>query len=319
LGYTLAFQKGRSFPHVAFGTFLRFFSAQFSVFKSHPEDKINSSSSFTAKLYKFFFFVIIPGCILLFFFLLYLSSSSIFAQSVQPFLNKLGDVLSNINFSLIIFFILGIIVTNPLLMKTKPLFIYEYDLSSNNELTRIRKKQFFTFRITALQTQNKTGIVLLFLLNALILFFNYTDIANIWIGFKWDGTFLKEFVHEGTWMLLFSVFISACIALYFFHNNLNFYSKNKLLKQLTVLWIAQNLIMTISVAIRNFYYINYFGLAYKRIAVLFFLILVAVGLITIIIKIINVKSSYFFMADKWICFIDCIHSFFFIQLGCNYC
>ena len=60
-----------------------------------------------------------------------------------------------------------------------------------------------------------------------------------------------------------------------------------------MLWIAQNLIMTVSVTIRNLYYINYFGLAYKRIAVLFFLVLVAVGLVTIIIKILKLKSSYF--------------------------
>jgi len=65
------------------------------------------------------------------------------------------------------------------------------------------------------------------------------------------------------------------------------------LKHLTVIWIAQNLVMTFSVTIRNLYYINYFGLAYKRIAVLFFLALVAIGLITIIIKILKVKTNYF--------------------------
>ncbi|MCL2312041.1 MAG: DUF4173 domain-containing protein [Firmicutes bacterium] len=178
-------------------------------------------------------------------------------------------------------------------MKTKPFSIYEHDLSSSNNLKRIRRKDFSSFRATALKTQYITGVVLLFMLNALILCFNYIDITNIWIGFEWDGSFLKEFVHEGTWILLFSVFISAIIALYFFNNNLNFYSKNKLLKQLTVLWIVQNLIMTISVVIRNLYYINYFGLAYKRIAVLFFLALVAIGLITIIIKVLKIKSNYF--------------------------
>ena len=295
LGYVLAFQKGKSFSHVVCGAFLRCFLAQISFFTSHPEDQAtaNLPSSAMKKAYKFFFFVVIPVCILLFFFFLYTSSSSIFSQSVQPFLNTMADMLSNINFSLLFFFILGIIVVNPLLMRIKPLSIYEHDLSSYNDLKRIRKKQYFSFRANALQTQNTTGIVLLFMLNALILCFNYVDITNIWIGFEWDGTFLKEFVHEGTWILLFSVCISAIIALYFFHSNLNFYSKNKLLKRLTVLWIAQNFIMTVSVAIRNLYYINYFGLAYKRIAVLFFLALVAVGLITIIIKILKIKSSYF--------------------------
>ena len=297
LGYVLAFQKGRSFPHVICGTFLRCFLAQFTIFASQPEDKTISkgSSSFLRKSYKFFFFVIVPVSILLFFFLLYLTSSSMFYNSVQPVLNKIADILSNIKFSLFLFFILGLIVVNPLLIKTKQLSIYEDDLSSSNDLQRIRKKHFLSFRATALRTQNVTGIVLLFMLNTLILFFNYIDISNIWIGFEWNGDFLREFVHEGTWILLFSVFISAFIALYFFHNNLNFYSKNRLLKILAVLWMAQNLIMTISVAMRNFYYINYFGLAYKRIAVLFFLILVAVGLINVIFKILKIKSTYFLL------------------------
>jgi hypothetical protein len=282
LGYVLSFQKGKSFAHVVCGTFLRCFFAQISVFL----DKANSNPIFSLKRksYKFLFIVCIPVCILLFFFLLYLWSSSIFAKSFLSFWD---------NITIFWFFILGLIVANPLLMRTKSLFFYEKDLSSPDNLKRIRKKYSFPFRTTILQTQNMAGIVLLFMLNALIFIFNYIDITNIWFGFKWNGDFLKEFVHEGTWILLISVFISAAIALYFFHNNLNFYSKNKLLKRLTVIWISQNLVMVISVCIRNFYYINYFGLAYKRIAVLFFLFLVAIGLITIIIKILKVKSSYF--------------------------
>jgi len=295
LGYVLAFPKGKSFFHVLCGTFMRCFLSQIRFFTPSPEDKkdSNMASSLNRKLHNFFFFIFIPICILLFFFLLYLTSSSVFFKSVKPFLEIMADFFSNVKFSLFFFFILGLIVVNPLLMKTKPFSIYEHDLSSSNNLKRIRRKDFSSFRATALKTQYITGVVLLFMLNALILCFNYIDITNIWIGFEWDGSFLKEFVHEGTWILLFSVFISAIIALYFFNNNLNFYSKNKLLKQLTVLWIVQNLIMTISVVIRNLYYINYFGLAYKRIAVLFFLALVAIGLITIIIKVLKIKSNYF--------------------------
>ena len=284
LGYVLAFQKGKSFSHAAYGAFLRCFLAQISIFSSQPEDK--TDSFFIKSGSKFFFVICLPICILLIFILLYSFSSSIFSQ-------KVAEILSKIQFSLLWFFILGLIVANPLLMRTKTLSIYENDLSSSNDLKRIRKKYSFPFNTTALRTQNTAGIVLLFLLNALILCFNYVDISNIWIGFKWNGDFLKEFVHEGTWVLLFSVLVSAAIALYFFQNNLNFYSKNKLLRRLTVIWMVQNLIMTVSVAIRNLYYINYFGLAYKRIAVLFFLVLVVIGLVTIIIKILKIKSSYF--------------------------
>ncbi len=296
LGYVLAFPKGKSFFHAAWGTFLRCFSAQIAILQPNPKEKtpLNPNTSLKRKVHNFFFFVLIPVAILLFFFSLYVSSSSIFSKSVQPFLDEIAKIFTNLEFSLFFFFILGIIVVNPLLMNTKPLLIYNQDVASSDELKRTRTKRFLWFLTVALKTQNKTGIVLLSMLNVLILFFNYIDIANIWIGFEWNGAFLKEFVHEGTWLLLFSVFISAVIALYFFNSNLNFYSKNRLLKRLTVLWIAQNLIMTISVVIRNFYYINYFGLAYKRIAVLFVLVLVVVGLVTIIIKILKSKAATFY-------------------------
>ena len=295
LGYVLVFQKGKSFFHAVWGSFLRCFLAQITVFSLYSKDKtkVNDTDFWGRKLFKFFFIVCVPVCILLIFSALYAVSSTLFAQSIASFFDKIEKLLSNIDFSLFWFFILGIIVANPLLMRTKTLSIYENDLSSTNSLKRIRRKHAFPFRTTALRTQNMAGIVLLILLNALILCFNCVDIANVWIKFQWNGQFLKEFVHEGTWILLFSVFVSAAIALYFFQNNLNFFSKNKLLKHLTVIWIAQNLVMTISVTIRNLYYINYFGLAYKRIAVLFFLALVAIGLITIIIKILKVKTNYF--------------------------
>ena len=292
LGYVLAFQQGKSFFHTVCGSVVRCVLAQISIFSQNTDGKTKTTAtfSFEKNLYKFLFIIFIPVCLFLFFLLLYAASSERFSLSVQSFFSM---IVEHINFSLFWFFILGLIVANSLLMKTKVLPIYENDLSSSNDLKRTRRKYAFPFRTTALRTQNTAGIVLLFMLNALILCFNYVDITTIWIGFKWNGNSLKEFVHEGTWVLLFSVFISAAIALYFFYNNLNFFSKNRLLKRLTVIWIAQNLMMTVSVTIRNLYYINYFGLAYKRIAVLFFLALVFVGLITIIIKILKVKTNYF--------------------------
>jgi hypothetical protein len=178
-------------------------------------------------------------------------------------------------------------------MKTTSLGLLKMDTNGNDNLYRTRRKSFIKFKNTGLKTQYLSGIVLLASLNVLILYFNILDFTYLWFGFVWDGSFLKEFVHEGTWALVFSVFISAGIALYFFRHNLNFYSKNKWLKRLTIIWIAQNIIMVFSVVLRNYWYINYFGLAYKRIAVLFFLLLTIIGLITIIIKILKLKSTFY--------------------------
>jgi hypothetical protein len=47
------------------------------------------------------------------------------------------------------------------------------------------------------------------------------------------------------------------------------------------------------VAIRNWYYIQYYALAYKRIAIVFFLILTLVALYTVYRKLSGVKSTYY--------------------------
>ena len=159
-------------------------------------------------------------------------------------------------------------------------------------LVHKRKRRFLRGLSQTLKNRNYFGVVLLGMLNIVLLFFNISDIRYVWF-YSWDGSFLKEFVHEGTWILSFAILISQMIALLFFRENLNFYSRNKLLKILTMIWLAQNCFMTLSVGLRNFWYVKYFGLAFGRITVFFFLVLVIVGLISIMIKVSRRKSMYY--------------------------
>lgn len=135
-----------------------------------------------------------------------------------------------------------------------------------------------------LKREWRSAVLLFALLNALILLLNVLDIIHVWIGFEWNGQYLKQFVHEGTWLLVFSILVSIALVLYYYRGNLNFY-KSKLLQQLTFVWLAQNAFLVFSVVRRNAYYIEYYNLAYKRIAVLFFLLLVLYGLYTVMIKV----------------------------------
>jgi hypothetical protein len=87
---------------------------------------------------------------------------------------------------------------------------------------------------------------------------------------------------------------------YFFRKNLNFYTKNTLLKQLVFVWIAQNAFLVLSVLVRNLQYIQGFGLAYKRIGVLLFLIATLVGLATMVVKVAQQKTfSYLLRINTW--------------------
>lgn len=60
-------------------------------------------------------------------------------------------------------------------------------------------------------------------------------------------------------------------------------------------WLAQNAVMVLSVAWRNYWYIQNYNLAYKRIAVLLFLSATVIGIITTIIKIRSIKSTYYLL------------------------
>jgi len=90
------------------------------------------------------------------------------------------------------------------------------------------------------------------------------------------------------------------ILLYYFRKNLNFIQKNQLLKKAAYCWIIQNAILTFSVAVRNSRYIEYHGLAYKRIGVMIFLILTLFGLTTMFFKIKEKKNlSYLLHRNSW--------------------
>ena len=146
-----------------------------------------------------------------------------------------------------------------------------------------------------------SALVLLILINLLVLAANIIDIKFLWFGFEFkEGMNLKQFVHEGTYLLILSILLSMGILLYIFRKNQNFFSKGKLLRKLASVWIAQNLVLAISVGLRNYHYIDQYGLAYKRIGVFVFLMLVLFGLFTFFVKIVKKRSGYYLInRNSW--------------------
>ncbi|MDD3741422.1 MAG: DUF4173 domain-containing protein, partial [Bacteroidales bacterium] len=275
LSGVFAYSGFRSYIHALGESFLRLFSSQFSIFipwSNEEKPKINPAKQNSMSMSKVLYFIIIPVAIVILFLIIYASASSVFYKQFEDVFKAIGDFIRSIDFLFVVMIIFGLVVGNALFMKTPSVGLLKLDKNSNDLLIRKKTRHFYPFKVNGLKMQYLSGVILLISLNVLILYFNILDFIYLWFGFKWDGSFLKEFVHEGTWLLVFSIFLSAGIALFFFKGNLNFFSKNKWLKRLVIIWIAQNMIMVISVMLRNYWYINYFGLAYKRIAVLFFLL-----------------------------------------------
>jgi hypothetical protein len=120
-------------------------------------------------------------------------------------------------------------------------------------------------------------------------------------------------VHEGTGLLIFSILLAMFLLLFFFRGNLNFYKQNKWLRLGAYAWLVQNGILVVSVLFRDYYYIGHYGLAYKRIGVLIFLVMVLAGLTTVFIKIHQRKTAYYLLrVNAWVAIIilvisSCIH------------
>jgi len=148
--------------------------------------------------------------------------------------------------------------------------------------------------------ENASGTLMMVFINTMLLGLNLIDISNYWFSFDSSGINLTQFVHEGTYLLILSVLLSMAIMLYYFRGFQNFSEKHPRLSLLAYVWIFQNAILVFSVGIRNFHYIDQYALAYKRIGVFFFLLIVLFGLYTLYLKISGKKTGFFLLKlNSW--------------------
>ena len=292
---TLNFEKARSMVSISGSAFYSLITAPIkflrTIFNTGIKDKKVGSIIWKSRIF------IAPIFIITIFIGIYSFSNAKFGSiigNVGSWIQKGFDFMfTSINFGLVFTFIFSLFLGAFLWIRTKNKSLEQQDINASDTLVRTRQRVRRYFKFTALTNEYKAGVFLLIVLNLLLLMLNSLDIYWVWFNFEWNGFTLKEFVHEGTYFLILSILISIAIVLYFFRGNLNFYKKNKLLTYLSYAWLIQNAVLTISVGIRNYQYIEHFALAYKRIGVLFFLILTVFGLYTVYNKIRHKKSAFY--------------------------
>lgn len=252
--------------------------------------------------------VIIPILFFIVFYVIFLFSNPVFYDYSTRFWETIGiwiqGVFENISLGWIFMFILGLCLVAWVLFKFDLTYFLKIEKGRHHDITRavIKKKRTrISFKNLDLKNEYRSALYLIVSINALLLLINVIDVSWLWFNFEYDDSMnLSKFVHEGTYLLILSILLSIGILLYFFRKNLNFYFKKKTLNILATIWIFQNLILVISVGVRNYHYIHNYGLAYKRIGVIIFLIATIVGLITLFIKINKRKSSYFLiLVNSW--------------------
>lgn len=323
----------RSVWYAAASAFMNYALVIPSIFTNTKELKSGGLNLYGLK--KSIRFLVIPVLLLFVFFLLYNFANTIF----KTLANDAGIALQNF-FSRFFswfswdrtgFLLLGTFIVGGLLLKSSVVYFSEADISKEDDLLR-KKNDLLKWRKSgrfvllsllmgsfakdamALRNENKTAVISLVLLNALLLCINCVDIIYVWFGFTYKGDInLSEYVHEGTGLLIFSILLAMVLLLFFFRGNLNFYKQNKWLRIGAKVWLFQNAILVVSVLFRDYYYIAHYGLAYKRIGVLIFLVMVLAGLITVFIKIQQRKTAYYLMrVNAWFAIVilvsaSCIH------------
>jgi hypothetical protein len=271
---------------------------------------------------RFIRFAIFPLLLLITFFLIYRDANNAFSDiagrigaQLEIFFSHFFDFFS---WQRLLFLLLGLLITGSILLKSKLDYFSTRETRMNDGLQRSRKSlrqkrsgAFFQFvemimgkmasGMMALKNENTTGIISLVLLNVLLLVVNVIDVNFLWLHFQYKpGLPVYKMVHEGTELLIVSIVLAMAILLFFFKGNLNFYKRNKWLKYGAYAWIIQNAMLVSSVFLRDYYYILKHGLAYKRIGVLFFLLMVLVGLVTVFLKIWSRRTNYFlFRVNAW--------------------
>ncbi len=216
-----------------------------------------------------------------------------FLDSIFTVINRLfGKFLKHINLGMLLLYFLGFFIAAFNFFRVKKEAIVIDDQRYPDDLHRKKQKN-GNVKMLSLKKENQVSILLFGMLNIVIFVVIALDVYWVWINFSKNNYHLKQFVHGGTYLLILSILLSVGLVLYTFSANLNFYKNNRLLKNMVYVWLVQNAVLAVAVGIRNYRYIQYFGIAHKRIGLIAFLFLTIVGLWIVFTKVKSTKTFSF--------------------------
>ena len=259
--------------------------------------------------------IIAPFVFFIVFYFLFKYANPEFEKLTNGMLESIGNWIShisqNISFPKTLFFLVGFFLMAGFIYNNHIGQFMEREASLSdyilrkNKIDKLKNTRKFRKLSLGLKEESRAAILMISMVNLMLLVVNFLDVKWVWLGFSYTTDVdLKNFVHEGTYLLIISILLSITIMLYYFRQNLNFYPGRNILKSLAYVWIIQNVVLLVSVFIRNYYYIQYFGLAYKRIGVVIFLLMVLFGLYTLLVKIKSNRSiSFLFRYNSWCVYI----------------
>ncbi len=280
-------------------TMANFFRTPLNILHQPKESSKTPSSktknwTYGLKLY------VLPLVILSVFYFIYYQANPKFADLSNSLWSYIGNLFQwDISIERVLFFIFGFFFVGGLITVSPIQFFRKNQAEKKYDLKRIRSQHtddISTHSPIGLKSEYKIGLLTFLSLNTLLFIVNITDIIYVWFSPAPEGALaLKLYVHEGTYLLILAILLAMGIILVLFRKNINFFPKNEKLQNLAYLWLGQNAVLAFSVGMRNYKYIEFCGLAYKRIGVFIFLILTFYGLKTMYEKISEKKTLHYIM------------------------
>lgn len=265
---------------------------------------------------------VLPFLILFVFFLLFRGANVVFREATDHVFGQIARFFDYLFMGLeparIFFFLFALAVAGWIWFEGKYPLVKNAELPLRDNLQRVRRNLprnplgirsgekviYQTVPTIGLKNENRSAVWMVAAVCILLAVINVLDVVYVWFGVGYSSAVdYSAKVHEGVYFLIASILLSIAIVLYVFRRNQNFYTRNRRLIQWTTAWIALNALLVVSVFIRNFYYISHQGLTYKRIGVIVFLIVVALGLYSLLRKV-RQRKSFFFMSkfNSWTLF-----------------
>jgi hypothetical protein len=247
---------------------------------------------------------VLPSIILPVFYMIYYFANPKFAIISNQFWAKIIDWLTfDWNFLRILFFIVGLKNVGAVFLKSKWIDVAGFEKNKTDSLKAENFEDMpFTFLNFDENNALRSAVMLMISLNLLLFLNNFLDFNYVWLGGAEVKTAveLKQYVHEGTYFLIFGIVLAIVMLMLLYKGSLNFVENApkmpKTLRGLGMAWLVQNAVLAISVGMRNWQYIDHYGLAYKRIGVFIFLSLVLYGLYLMYLKINEKRTLFFFIS-----------------------
>ncbi|CAA7195675.1 DUF4153 domain-containing protein [Chryseobacterium potabilaquae] len=181
--------------------------------------------------------------------------------------------------------------------------IYKNNNLLDNQFQEKDKIQKQTYAFLDLGSERMSGVISFLCLNILLIFFIISYNYEQWYETVKTPTQLSEETHERVNAVIISIIMAILVIMFYFKSSFNFDPKALLMRWLAKIWIVLNVILVLSVMIKNTEYIVSYGFTYKRLGVYAFLLLSLVGLVLTYIKLhmkkrnaylVNTMVGYFY-------------------------